>query len=70
MGLTAERVARHYGISREDQDAFALASHQKGRGRAGRRALCRGADSGDGDQLVPGAKAGKPVMTETSLFRR
>src|SRR3984957_7613449 len=29
MGLTAERVARHYGISREDQDAYALASHQK-----------------------------------------
>src|ERR1700735_3281556 len=26
MGLTAERVAKHYGISREDQDAFALAS--------------------------------------------
>ena len=29
MGLTAERVARHYGISRIDQDDFALASHQK-----------------------------------------
>jgi acetyl-CoA acyltransferase len=29
MGLTAERVARHYGVCREDQDAFALASHQK-----------------------------------------
>jgi acetyl-CoA acyltransferase len=29
MGLTAERVARHYGISREDSDRFALASHQK-----------------------------------------
>ena len=29
MGLTAERVARRYKISREDQDAFALASHQK-----------------------------------------
>src|SRR5580700_11409064 len=29
MGLTAERVARHYGISRQDQDAFSLASHQK-----------------------------------------
>jgi acetyl-CoA acyltransferase len=29
MGLTAERVARHYGISRIDQDACALASHQK-----------------------------------------
>ena len=29
MGLTAERVARHYNISREDQDSFSLASHQK-----------------------------------------
>jgi acetyl-CoA acyltransferase len=29
MGLTAERVARRYQISRVDQDAFALASHQK-----------------------------------------
>jgi acetyl-CoA acyltransferase len=29
MGLTAERVARHYGISRIDQDEFALRSHQK-----------------------------------------
>lgn len=29
MGLTAEQVAGKYGISRDDQDAFALASHQK-----------------------------------------
>ena len=29
MGLTAEEVAKKYGISREDQDAFALRSHQK-----------------------------------------
>src|SRR5512146_1459988 len=29
MGLTAERVARHYGISREEADQFSLASHQK-----------------------------------------
>jgi len=29
MGLTAERVAARYGVKREDQDAFALASHQK-----------------------------------------
>lgn len=28
MGLTAEAVARKYDISREDQDAFALRSHQ------------------------------------------
>ena len=29
MGLTAERVAKHYGISREDSDRFSLESHQK-----------------------------------------
>jgi acetyl-CoA acyltransferase len=29
MGLTAERVARKYGISRQDADEFALRSHQK-----------------------------------------
>jgi acetyl-CoA C-acetyltransferase len=29
MGITAENVARHYGISRADQDAFALASQEK-----------------------------------------
>jgi acetyl-CoA acyltransferase len=29
MGLTAERVAERWKVSREDQDAFALASHTK-----------------------------------------
>jgi len=29
MGLTAEEVAKRWKVSREDQDAFALASHQK-----------------------------------------
>jgi len=29
MGVTAENVARKFNISREDQDAFALKSHQK-----------------------------------------
>ncbi len=29
MGLTAENVAVKYGVSREDQDAFALRSHQR-----------------------------------------
>ncbi len=65
MGLTAERVARHYNISREDQDAFALASHQK--------ALAAQAAGRFDEELipvtvtnaVPGAKAGKPVVTET-----
>jgi acetyl-CoA acyltransferase len=64
MGLTAERVARHFAVSREDQDAFALASHQKAVAaqQAGRFAL----------ELipvtvttaVPGARAGKLEVTE------
>lgn len=29
MGLTAERLAKHYGITREQADQFSLASHQK-----------------------------------------
>ncbi|WDF68444.1 acetyl-CoA C-acyltransferase [Sphingobacterium oryzagri] len=29
MGLTAEAVAKEFNVSREDQDAFALKSHQK-----------------------------------------
>lgn len=29
MGLTGENVAREYNVSREDQDAFALRSHQR-----------------------------------------
>jgi acetyl-CoA acyltransferase len=67
MGLTAERVARHYGVPREDQDAFALASHQK--------AVAAQAAGRFNEELipvtvahsVPGAKAGKPVVTE-SIF--
>ena len=67
MGLTAERVARHYNISREDQDAFALASHQK--------AIAAQAAGRFTDEIipvtvttaVPGKKAGKLVVTE-SIF--
>ena len=65
MGLTAERVARHYGVSREDQDAFALGSHRK--------AVAAQAAGRFAEELipvtvtwaVPGTKAGKPVVTET-----
>jgi acetyl-CoA acyltransferase len=68
MGLTAERVARRYGISREAQDAFALASHQK--------TLAAQAEGRFREELVPvtvttetpdwkaGRKAGKPVVSE------
>ena len=64
MGLTAERIARHYAISRDDQDAFALASHQK--------AVAAQAAGRFGEEIVavrvttsaPGAKPGKPEIKE------
>src|SRR5919202_1744787 len=45
MGYTAERVAERYGVSREDQDGFALDSQQKAA-----RALAANAFDG---QIVP-----------------
>jgi acetyl-CoA acyltransferase len=45
MGFTAERVAERYGVSREDQDRFALDSQQKAA-----RALATNAFA---DQIVP-----------------
>jgi acetyl-CoA acyltransferase len=50
MGLTAERVAKHYGITREESDRFAFASHRKAQAaiEAGRFA----------DEIVP-----VPVVT-------
>ena len=64
MGLTAERVAKHYKISREDADAFALRSHKN--------ALAAQAAGNFDQELVPvkvttstpGPKAGKPVTAE------
>jgi len=64
MGLTAERVARHYNVTREDQDAFALSSHQK--------ALAAQAEGRFAGELipvpvttaVPGDKAGEPKVIE------
>lgn len=45
MGITAERVAAKYGVSREDQDAFALESH--------RRAIAAQQSGAFDDELVP-----------------
>jgi acetyl-CoA acyltransferase len=45
MGLTAENVADRYGVSREDQDAFALQSHQ--------RAVAAQGEGRFRDELVP-----------------
>jgi acetyl-CoA acyltransferase len=45
MGLTAENVAKKYGVSREEQDAFALRSHQ--------RAAAAQAEGRFSSQIVP-----------------
>jgi acetyl-CoA acyltransferase len=45
MGLTAERLAKHYGIAREEADQFALCSHQK--------ALAAQAAGKFADEIVP-----------------
>jgi len=67
MGLTAERVARRYEISREDQDAFAFASHQKALA-----AQSAGRFAGElipvtVTSAIPGARAGKPDVQESKI---
>jgi acetyl-CoA acyltransferase len=64
MGLTAERVARHYQVSREDQDAFALASHQKAVAAQAAGRFTEELIPVSVTTAVPGAKAGKPTVTE------
>lgn len=67
MGLTAERLQRKYGISREEQDAFALRSHQN--------ALRAQAEGKFEDEIVPfevrvtTLDDGRP-KTVTTVFRK
>ena len=51
MGATAENVARMYGISREEQEAFALTSHTKAAKRETQSPNIIGIDNGDGDTV-------------------
>lgn len=67
MGLTAERVAKHYGISREQADEFALESHK--------RAVRAQADNRFQEEIVPVTvsstvpdEKAKPQTTE-SIFQ-
>lgn len=65
MGITAENVAEHYGISREEQDEFAAKSQQKAEAalNAGRFA----------DEIVPveiPQKKGPPTVFEVDEFPR
>ncbi|MGY0619370.1 3-oxoadipyl-CoA thiolase [Lysobacter sp. A378] len=60
MGQTAENVAAQYGISREDQDAFALRSQQ-------RYAAAKAAGFYDGELVpvtVPGRKRGETLQVD------
>jgi acetyl-CoA acyltransferase len=73
MGLTAERVARHYKILREDQDAFSLGSHRKAIAaqESGRFSdeivpvtVTNSAMHGNGNGAKPGAKAAQPDVAQ------
>lgn len=65
MGETAENVARERGISREEQDAFALASQRKWAAAHGRGAFA--------DELIPveiPQRRGDPVVVEADEHPR
>jgi acetyl-CoA acyltransferase len=63
MGLTAERMHRKYGVSREDSDAFALRSHQN--------AVRAQANGNFAEEIVPiEVEHVAPGTVERSVFDR
>jgi acetyl-CoA acyltransferase len=69
MGLTAERVARHYGISREDQDAFSLSSHQKALAAQAAGKFDEEIVSVTVDSASPNGKPGKDVLSQVIVSK-
>ena len=65
MGITAENVAKKYGVTREQQDALALASQQKAARRAGRRPLHRRDPAAQ-----PAAEEGRPRRVRRRRVRQ
>ncbi|MFJ8042050.1 acetyl-CoA C-acyltransferase [Kitasatospora sp. NPDC096147] len=61
MGETAEEVASRYGVSREDQDAFALRSHQ--------RAAAARKDGLFDAELIPVARPDGVTVTQDESIR-
>ena len=57
MGVTAENVAREYGVSRQEQDAFALESQQRAASPAAKVAF--------GEEITPVQVAGRRPVTVT-----
>ncbi|WP_347490950.1 acetyl-CoA C-acetyltransferase [Desulfoscipio sp. XC116] len=65
MGITAENIAAKYGITREEQDAFALGSQQK--------AIAAIDEGRFKDEILPvqlPGKKGQPVYFDTDEFPR
>ncbi len=65
MGITAENVAEKYGISREDQDKFALMSQERAK-----RAI---SDGSFNDEIIPvpvPQKKGEPILFSTDEHPR
>lgn len=62
MGHTAEEVAKKYGITREDQDAFAVRSHQKAA-----KALAEGKFA---DEIVPVEVTNRFVDSNNKLVEK
>ena len=65
MGETAENVAERFGITREEQDAFALRSHQ-----LASRAIATGRSRQEIVPVVIPQSAGDPVVVETDEHPR
>jgi acetyl-CoA acyltransferase len=63
MGITAENVARQWKVSREDQDAFAVASHQKAS-----KAIAAGAFK---DEILPyEVESSSPDLASGAIVKR
>ncbi|XXM70449.1 acetyl-CoA C-acetyltransferase [Lysinibacillus sphaericus] len=62
MGHTAEEVAKKFGVSREDQDAFAVRSHQKAA-----KAIAEGKFD---DEIVPVDVVQRSVNAENKLVEK
>jgi 3-oxoadipyl-CoA thiolase len=65
MGETAENVAERYGITREEQDAFALRSHQ-----LASRAIASGRAREEIAPVVIPRRGGDPVVVDTDEHPR
>jgi 3-oxoadipyl-CoA thiolase len=65
MGETAENVAERYGITREEQDAFALRSHQRAS-----RAIASGRAAEEIVPVVIPRRGGDPIVVDTDEHPR